>query len=400
MSPAQANPSSPHQPAPGAPASGHAAPAQPVPIHPTAERPDAGVAPLPPHPPARKKVLRRALMLGGVIVVVGGTTIAYLSGGRYVGTDDAYVKAAQLNVTTDVSGMVKTVEVKEGQRVAAGEVLFRIDPEPFQIALDNAKATELQAEMTVSSLKADYRRAQQQVHAQQALVDVAKITLDSYAPLLKQKSIARTQWDQQQATYLSALATLNSLEQAAAATLARLNGNPELPVNAFPDVMKARATVAEATRQLDHTVVRAPFDGIVTAVSSLQPGTLIISAMSAFSTTSAVGLVSDKNVWVEAHMKETDLTRVHPGQSVDVQVDTYPDCRWRGSVEAIAPASGSAFSPLPSENISGNWVKVVQRIPVRIKIDSAACDVRLSTGMSAVVSIDTGHRHWDEFAGR
>ena len=228
--------------------------------------------------------------------------------------------------------MVKSVEVHEGQRVAAGDVLFRLDPEPFEIALANAKATELQAEMTVGALKADYRKAIQQTSAQQAMVDVAKTTLDRYAALVKQGSIAQTQWDQQQATYLSALATLNSLDQAAAATLARLNGNPELPVDSFPDVMKARAAVAEAQRQLDHTVVRAPFDGIVTAVSSLQPGTLIISAMSAFSTTSAVGLVSDRNMWIDAHMKETDLTRVHAGQTVDVKIDTYPDCSWRGSV--------------------------------------------------------------------
>src|SRR5262245_5626076 len=128
--PAQANPSPSHS---SAPSSGHAVPAQPVPIHPPSEKVDASAAPLPPHPPTRRKVLRRVLMLGGVVIVLGGTTIAYLSGGRYVGTDDAYVKAAQLNVTTDVSGMVKTVEVKEGQRVQAGDVLFRIDPEPFQI---------------------------------------------------------------------------------------------------------------------------------------------------------------------------------------------------------------------------------------------------------------------------
>ena len=186
--------------------------------------------------------------------------------------------------------MVKSVEVHEGQRVAAGDVLFRLDSEPFEIALANAKATLQQAEMTVGSLKADYRGAIQQVSAQQAMMDVAKTTLDRYAALVKQGSIARTQWDQAQATYLSAAATVNSLNQAANATLARLNGNPDLPVDSFPDVMKARAAVAEAQRQLDHTVVRAPFDGIVTAVSSLQPGTLIISAMSAFSTTSAVGL--------------------------------------------------------------------------------------------------------------
>jgi membrane fusion protein (multidrug efflux system) len=364
-----------------------------VPIHPSAAAP-AHVA-----PPKDKRIVRRVLMLGGILVVLGATTVAYLSGGRYVGTDDAYVKSAQLNVTTDVSGMVKSVEVHEGQRVAAGDVLFRLDSEPFEIALANAKATLQQAEMTVGSLKADYRGAIQQVSAQQAMMDVAKTTLDRYAALVKQGSIARTQWDQAQATYLSAAATVNSLNQAANATLARLNGNPDLPVDSFPDVMKARAAVAEAQRQLDHTVVRAPFDGIVTAVSSLQPGTLIISAMSAFSTTSAVGLVSDTDIWIEAHMKETDLTRVHPGQPVDVKIDTYPDCRWRGSVSSISPASGSAFSPLPAENISGNWVKVVQRIPVRISLDKSECDARLSTGMSAVISIDTGHRRWQEIAG-
>jgi membrane fusion protein (multidrug efflux system) len=367
-----------------------------VPIHP-AER-EAAVTPLAAQAPVRnRRGLRRVLMLGGIVIVLGGSALAYLNGGRYVGTDDAYVKAAQLTVTTDVSGIVKSVDIHEGQRVAAGDVLFRLDAEPFEIALANTKATELQAEMTVRSLKADYRKAIQQTSAQQAMVDVAKTTLDRYASLVKQGSIAQTQWDQQQATYLSSLATLNSLDQAAAATLARLNGNPELPVGNFPDVMKARAAVAEAQRQLDHTVVRAPFEGIVTAVGSLQPGTLIISAMSAFSTTSAVGLVSDRDLWIDANMKETDLTRVRAGQKVEVTIDTYPDCDWRGSVGSVSPASGAAFSPLPSENISGNWVKVVQRIPVRINLEGSTCDVPLSTGMSAVISIDTGHKRWQEF---
>jgi membrane fusion protein (multidrug efflux system) len=146
-------------------------------------------------------------------------------------------------------------------------------------------------------------------------------------------------------------------------------------------------------------VVRAPFDGIVTAVSSLQPGTLVISAMAAFSTTSAVGLVSDRDIWIEANMKETDLTLVRPGQPVEATIDAYPDCRWQGAVESVAPASGAAFSPLPSENISGNWVKVVQRIPVRISLAGSACEARLSTGMSAEISIDTGHTRWQEFSG-
>jgi len=160
------------------------------------------------------------------------------------------------------------------------------------------------------------------------------------------------------------------------------------------------AAVGLAEANLRDTVVRAPFDGIVTAVSSLQPGTLIISAMSAFSTTSAVGLVSERDLWVEAHMKETDLTLVQAGQAVDVKIDTYPDCKWHGTIASVSPASGAAFSPLPSENISGNWVKVVQRIPVKIALDKSSCDdVRLSTGMSANISIDTGHRRWQGIAG-
>ena len=344
--------------------------------------------------PASKPWLRRVLMLAGVLVVAGTSAAVYLFGGRYVGTDDAYVKAAQLNVTTDVSGIVKSVNVHESQRVKAGEVLFMLDPEPFEIALQHAQAAVLQAKMTVGSLKADYQQALQQTDAQQAQVDVASTTLKRYNALSAQNAIARTLIDQQRATYLSALATLSSLRQAAVADLAKLNGNQNLPPEQFPDFLKANAAVHEAQRQLEHTVVRAPFAGTVTAVGGLQPGTLVMSAMSAFSTTSAVGLVSETDIWVEGNMKETDLTRVHPGQQVDVRVDAYPDCRWQGALQSVAAATGSAFSPLPAQNTSGNWVKVVQRIPVSVKLASSNCKVRLTAGMSATIAIDTGRRRW------
>ena len=342
--------------------------------------------------------LRRFLMLGGVVVVLGASSAMYLTGGRYVGTDDAYVKAAQLTVTTDVSGIVASVNVHEGQRVKKGEELFKIDAEPFQIALANAEASAMQAQMTVSTLKADYQNSLQQVRAQEAQVNVARTTLDRYTALADRGAIASTLIDQQRATYLSALATLDSLRQSVAADLARLGGNPDLPIEQFPDHMKARAAVHEAKRQIDHTVVRAPFDGIVAAVSSLQPGALIISAMSGFSTTSAVGLVSEKDMWIEANMKETDLTRMLEGQGVDITIDSYPDCQWTGTVEAIAAASGSAFSPLPAQNTSGNWVKVVQRIPVHVKLEKNSCATRLSAGMSASVSIDTGQTRWQRLS--
>ena len=368
--------------------------------HPTAEaRVDAPLAVQPLIDPPSNKLLRRVLMLGGVIVVLGGASFMYLTGGRFVGTDDAYVKAAQLSVTTDVSGIVASVDVQEGQRVKKGDVLFRLDAQPFQNALANAQAASVQARMTVGTLQADYQQALQQVRAQQAQVNLAKQTLERFEALVARGAIARTLIDQQRATYLSSLATLDSLRQSAAADLARLGGNPNLSVAQFPDDMKARAALQEAQRQIEHTVVRAPFDGVVTAVGSLQPGALIISAMSAFSTTSAVGLVSERDMWIEANMKETDLTRMHPGQRVDIRIDSYPDCRWTGAVDAIAAASGAAFSPLPAQNTSGNWVKVVQRIPVRVKLDKGSCDVRLSTGMSAAVSIDTGRTRWQRMNG-
>jgi membrane fusion protein (multidrug efflux system) len=158
--------------------------------------------------------------------------------------------------------------------------------------------------------------------------------------------------------------------------------------------LQAKAALDEVQRQLDHAIVRAPFEGDVTEVDSLQPGTLVISALSSFSTTSAVGLVSTSDIWIEANMKETDLTHVHVGQPVSVEVDTYPGHDWQCHVNAISRASDGAFSALPSENASSNWVKVVQRIPVRINCDVHPSDPPLRAGMSAIVSIDTGHRRW------
>lgn len=348
---------------------------------------------------ADKALLRRILMIGGVVIVVGVSAFFYLTGGRYVGTDDAYVKAAQLMVSTDVSGLVKEVDVHEGQTVKTGDVLFRLDPQPFQIAVENAKATLAQTVIDNESNKANYRRDLEQINAQQAQVNLNKVTLGRYTTLAKENAIAGTVFDTARMNYLSAQATVDSLKQAAQVDLAKLNGNPNLPAEQSPGYMKAKAQVDEMQRQLDHTVVRAPFDGVVAEVDSLQPGTLVISAMSAFTTTSAVGLVSTNNVWVEGNMKETDLTHVHPGARVDVTIDTYPGHTWHGTLQAVSQASGAMFSPLPAENTSGNWVKVVQRIPVRVKLDTKPGDPILRAGMSAIISIDTGKRRWSRLLG-
>ncbi len=344
---------------------------------------------------ADKARLRRVAMIWGVAAVATIALVMWLTGGRYVGTDDSYVHAAKLMVSTDVSGLVKDVDVREGQRVKKGQVLFRLDPKPFQIALNNARAALAQTVQDVESTRATYKSIVGQIAAQQAQVSLAQITYNRYLSLAKSNAIASTQVDQARGTLQSAQATLISLKQNAGVQLAKLNGNPDLPATQAPAYLQAQATVDEMQRQLDHAVVRAPFDGIVSEVDSLQPGTLVISAMSAFTTTSAVGLISTNNVWVEASMKETDLTYVRDGNPVSITIDTYPGHKWSGHVDSVSAGSDSAFSALPAENTSGNWVKVVQRIPVRIKIDQKVGDLPLRAGMSAVISIDTGKRRWN-----
>jgi membrane fusion protein (multidrug efflux system) len=340
-----------------------------------------------------RKFLRRVLMIGGVLVFAAIAAAVYLMGGRYVSSEDAYIRANKLMVSTDVSGLVATVNVKEGQRVKAGDILFTIDPKPFRIALDNAKAALAGTVQDVESTRAMYRSALGQIAAQRAQVNVNQQTLNRYEALERDNAIAPMQVDTARAALLSAEATLTSLQQTAATQLAKLGGNPGMPASGTPAYQKAEAAVAEAQRQLDHTVVKAPFAGVVGEVDSLQPGTLVISAMSAFTTTSAVGLIGDKT-WIEADLKETELTHLHPDAAVDIRIDTYPGCHWDGHIDNLAAGSDSSFSALPAENASGNWVKVVQRVPVRIAIDRSSCNVPLRAGLSAVISVDTGKRRW------
>lgn len=343
---------------------------------------------------ANRTLLRRILMLGGVAIVAIVAGTLWLTGGRYVGTDDSYVHAAQLLVSTDVSGLVKEVDVHEGQTVKKGQVLFRIDPLQFQIALDNAKANLQNTKLSLIAARDTYARMLQDIASQAAQVQLDQTTYDRYAALMKVNSIAPTLYDQARFTLASAQSTLASLKEQAQTQLATLGGNIDLPIESLPQYRAAQAQVDEDQRQLDHSTVRAPFDGIVTAVDSLQPGTLVVSALSSFSTTSAVALVSTKDVWVEANMKETDLTHVHFGDSVDVTVDTYPGRTWHGTIDSISPATGSDFSVLPSENASGNWVKVTQRVTVKVRLHTRPSDPPLRAGMSTYVSIDTGHARW------
>ena len=339
-----------------------------------------------------RRLVGRVLMLAGVAVVAIGGLTFWLMGGRYVSTDDAYVEANKLMVSTDVSGLVLDVDVKEGQFVHKGDILFRLDPKPFAIAVANAKSQLAQSVLNIRSMEQDYKRMLRDIDAQKAQVQLAQTSYVRQQALIKIGGTAQANVDQAEATLGTAAAQDQSLRQQAEVQLAKLGGSVDLPLEKHPEYLTAEAVLAEAQRQLEHTVVKAPFDGVVTQVSALQPGAMIVSSLAAFVPTSAVGLVSGTDKWVTANMKETDLTYVHPGQPVEVVIDTFPDQVFHATVSAIAPATGATFSVLPSQNSSANWVKVVQRLPLRIAFDPNEDTSMVRAGMSVTVSIDTGHK--------
>jgi len=340
----------------------------------------------------RRRTVRLVLMLGGILIALAVAATLWLRSGRWVSADDAYVRAAKLMVTTDVSGLVASVEVHEGQLVKKGQVLFRIDPHQFEIALNNAKAQLAQVALNVEAMKQDYQRMLKDIEAQQSQVQLDQANYDRYAALIRTDVVSRANYDQARFTLAADKNKLESLKQQAQVQLARLGGNPDLSPEEHPLYRQVKAQVDEAQRQLDHATVRAPFDGIVTQVDSLQPGTYLVAATAALTNTGAVGLVGTDRIWVDANLKETDLTHVNPGDAAQITVDSYPGRVWSGTVQSISPGTGSEFSILPAQNASGNWVKVVQRVPVRVRVDYKPGDPILRAGMSVVVDIDTGHR--------
>nr|WP_294555058.1 HlyD family secretion protein [uncultured Rhodopila sp.] len=344
------------------------------------------VADAPVRPRISRSALRPILMLGGIAAVIAATAGYWVSGGRVVSIDDAYVRAAKEIIATDVSGIVAAVPVHEGQRVRKGDVLLRLDTRPFEIALAGATAARDGMVSTLNAMKLDYQRMLRDVQVKEAQLASDQASFQRYAGLIKSGGVTRADYDNARFQLMADSQAVEALKVAAAVQLARLNGNPEIDVRTMSDYLQAQARVDEAQRQLDHAVIHAPFSGIVTQVESVQPGMYLGAATAAF------GLVSTERVWVEANPKETELTHVKPGDPVDLTVDTYPGVTWKAEVESIAPNSGSEFSVLPAQNTSGNWVKVVQRIPVRIKVERRDGDPDLRAGMSVVAGIDTGHR--------
>jgi membrane fusion protein (multidrug efflux system) len=338
---------------------------------------------------AMPAVVRPFLMVLGVIAILAGLAWYWVNNGGGFSTDDAYVRAAKLSVATDVSGIVAQVAVREGEQVKRNQLLFRLDPAPFQHAVDSARAARDGIGLRMEAEKRDYQRMVRETAARQAQVDSDSADLGRFEGLVKSGGVTRADYDQARFKLTADRAMAGSLEVQSKVQLARLANDPDIDVRTTPDYREAQAKLDEAERQLEHTEVLAPFDGVVTSVDTLQPGQYIAAA------TAAIGLVSTTDVWVEAFPKETQLTYAKAGDRVVVTVDTYPGLRWEGTLESLSPASGSSFSVLPAQNASGNWVKVVQRIPIRVRLTLRPGDPPLRDGMSVYVEVETGHaRTW------
>jgi membrane fusion protein, multidrug efflux system len=351
------------------------------------DRPAEFAAVVPGNAPQRpqRRSIRRAMFALLPLALIGGA-YWYVAGGQVMSTDDAYVNAETVGISTDVSGIVQQLDVTENLHVDKGQVLYRLDPRQFQIALDNAKANLAQTALTIASMKQDYGRMLSDITAQQAQVALNQATYGRNASLVGTGAVSRATYDQARFTLEAGEGKLEALRQQAAVQLAKLAGNPNIPVTQHPLFLQANAQVEEAQRQLDDSVVKAPFAGTATQVSAIAPGKYLAASTTAFY------LVDTDHVWVDATPKETELTHVRPGQPVTVTVDTYPDAVWHGVVESVSPAAAQQFALLPAENTSGNWVKVVQRIPLRVRVNTSEKNLpQLRAGMSVEVDVDTAH---------
>lgn len=370
----------------GASARQQAEAARPSPV---VHAPSPTPGPAHPAPSAARRRLRVVLFLLLPLALIIAL-IVYATTGGTVSTDDAYVEANTVGVSTDVSGIVAQVYVHENQRVTRGQILYTLRDKQYRYALDRANAQLDAVRDSMLAMQASYRDMQARIAQAQYDLGYSQVLFKRAQNLAHVHIVSSTGYDTAHRNLASSQQALASLKEQLAGIAAKLSDRPTAPVEQYPQYLSALAARNEAARELAHTVVRASFDGIVTSVPSIQPGRYLAASITAFY------LVDIDHVWVHADPKETQLTYVRPGQTVTVEVDTYPGEKWRGTVESISPAAAQQFSLLPAQNTSGNWVKVVQRIPVRIAVDTSDRNLPpLRAGMSVEVSIDTGHvRGW------
>jgi membrane fusion protein (multidrug efflux system) len=349
-----------------------------------AETPLAEIDEAEPAVPERRKRLRRVLMLAAPVIVLTVGLYIYLTGGRYESTDNAALQTGMVAISPTVSGRVLSIEVRENQPVEKGQVLFRINPDTFETTVAQAEAQLADARTNVGSMQADYQEALSQVAATEARYKLAQTEAARQQSLVKEGISSRAQYDAAITEVRTARSAIAAAQAKAESLKASLSGNVNAPADQQPEVRKAASQLAQARIDLRDTVVRAPKDGIVTRVNQLQVGNYVQPGRPVF-------MLTGKRFWVQANFKENQLRYMRVGQPATIKIDAYPDYELKGHVESFSPGTGNSFSILPAENATGNWVKVVQRLPVQIAIDKAPAELPLSTGLSVEVEVDTGH---------
>jgi membrane fusion protein, multidrug efflux system len=334
---------------------------------------------------AKSSNLKRPILLFGVpAVALVAIAVFYLMGGRYAETDNAYVQSSMILVSPEVSGLVKDVPVSENQLVQAGDVLFRIDDAAFAVAVDRAQSKLDQVKIDFASLKASYLEKQAEITEAQTKYDYAQKSYERQSTLAAKNVLSEAGLEDAAQASAVALQQIDTLKQDLNRIVATLGGNIDTPIEQYPAYQSAKADLDQAKLDLLHTTIKAPTTGFVSK----------LPAKGQYATTgvASLALVASAGMRVDANFTETELTNVRPGQPVTVTVDTYPGAKWNGVVDSVSPATGAAYSVIPAQNATGNWVKIAQRIPVRIKLEQNSDGPQLRVGMSANVSVDTGQR--------
>jgi membrane fusion protein (multidrug efflux system) len=332
-----------------------------------------------------RRWLRPALIAFGPLALLVTGLYFYLTGGRFISTDNAYVRSDITRVSTDVPGRVAEIAVRENEPVTAGQILFRLDDASYRYAVERAEAQLAMTRLDVEAMRATYAQKQAELKAAQDTLDWQVRELERQQQLMASHVTSQQLFDQARHNADAARQSLDSTRQALASILANLAGNPKIETDQHPRVLAARAQVDQANLDLAHTVIRAPSDATVAQIDKLQKGEYVTAGTPLFA-------LIGREVWVEANFKETDLTHMHPGQPATVAVDTFSGQSCTGKVIGISPGTGAEFSVLPPQNATGNWVKVVQRVPVRVALGDCARDLKLRSGMSALVEVDTQFR--------
>ena len=321
-----------------------------------------------------------------LVVAVGGLTF-YLNGGRYVGTDDAFVGAQKVLVTPDISGKIQKVVVKEGQIVKQGDELFEIDPVPFRLAVDEARAQLMQAQSTYDNLRANIKIYGDMLNLAQQGVDLKQRDVERKQALVKNSYGSQLDLDNSANALVTSGSIAQYVKQQISTAKTQLLGDTDLPLEKFPPYAQAKSKLDNAERNLDHAVVRASMGGVATQVEQIQLGRYVTAGTPVFS------IIDVAHPWVDANPKESDLTHVTEGQPVTLEVDAFPNHVFKGKIGSLSPGTGAQFAILPPQNATGNFVKVVQRVPIRIYFDETDKYVRkLKAGMSVYATIDTGHK--------